>query len=97
MNMRLMFATIAVLVFAPMFAIHSGVRPNLGVGSGYTSGWQVGAQLDAAEDSMRFECIASGADILRRAAPAINGTTRSPWAQRWTGLALAEQLVCINH
>ena len=97
MNMRMMFATIAVLVFAPMLAIHTGVRPNLGAGSGYTSGWQVGAQVDATEESMQLECIASGADLLRRAAPAIKGIARSPWAERSTGLAFAEQLACMNH
>lgn len=95
MNMRLMLAAIAVLAFAPMLAIHSGLRPSLGVGSGYTSGWQIGAQ-DLSEESMHFECIAAGADLLRRAAPAINGTARSPWAQRSLGLVPGERLVCVN-
>jgi hypothetical protein len=96
MNMRLMLATIAVLAFAPMLATHNGFRPNLMVGSGYTSGWQIGVQGEARDESTHFECIAAGADLLRRAAPAINGTARSPWAQRWTGLVPGEQLVCAD-
>jgi hypothetical protein len=96
MNMRLMLATIAVLAFAPILVIHSGLRPNLGVGSGYTSGWQIGAQGDPSEESMHFECTAAGADLLRRAAPPINGTARSPWAQRSIGLVPGEQLACVN-
>lgn len=96
MNMRLMLATIAVLVFAPMLAVQTGHRPNMGVGSGYTSGWRFGAQGDASEERLHFECIAAGADLLRRAAPAINGTARSPWAQRSIGLIPGEQLACVN-
>jgi len=93
MSMRLIFATIAILAFGAMLATRNGLRPNP-VGSGYTSVWQVGAQVDASEESMRFECIPAGADLLRRAAPAINGTARSPWAQR--SADLAGQLVCVN-
>lgn len=96
MNMRLMLATIAVLAFAPMLATHSGFRPSLGVGSGYTSGWRFGAQGDASEERLHFECIAVGADLLRRAAPAINGTATSPWARRSIGLMPGEQLACVN-
>jgi hypothetical protein len=96
MNMRLMLATIAVLAFAPMLATHNGFRPRLDVGSGYTSAWQIGAQGDATEESMQFGCIAAGADLLRRAAPAINGIGLSPWAQRSTVLAPGKQLVCPN-
>jgi len=97
MNVRLMLATIAVVAFAPMLATHSGFRPNLGVGSGYTSGWQVGAPGDSMEQSARFECIAAGADLLRRAAPPINGgTATSPWAHRSIGFVPREQPVCVN-
>ena len=96
MNMRLMLATIAVLAFAPMLATHNGFRPSLGVGSGYTSGWQIAAQGDASGESVHFECISAGADLLRRAAPAINGTARSPWTQRSIGFVPGEQLVCVN-
>lgn len=95
--MKLMLATIAVLAFAPMLATHSGFRPSLGVGSGYTSGWQGEAQGNASEQSARFECVAAGADLLRRAAPAvIGGTAKSPWPHRSIGLATGDQLVCLN-
>src|SRR4249920_3333029 len=96
MNTRLMLTIIAALVLVPMLATQHGFRANLGVGSRYTSAWQLGTQGDANEESVRFECIATGADLLRRAAPAINGTARSPWAQRSIGLVPAEQLVCVN-
>jgi hypothetical protein len=96
MNMRLMLATIAVLVFAPMLAVQTGHRPNMGVGSGYTSDWHGGAQGVSGEQSGRFECIAAGADLLRRAAPAINGTARSPWPQRSIGLMPGERPACVN-
>ena len=97
MNMRLIFPLVVALALVPMLATHRDFRPNLGVGSGYTSGWQVGAPDDSVEQSARFDCIAAGTDLLRRAAPPLNGGTgTSPWAHRSIGLAPAERFVCVN-
>lgn len=96
MNMRLIFPLVVALALMPMLTTHHGFRPNLEVGSGYTSAWEMGAQSDASADSARFECVAAGADLLRRAAPAINGAAKSPWAQRSIGPVPGEQLVCVN-
>lgn len=94
MNMRLMLATIAILAFAPLLATHKGFGPRVEVGSGYTSAWQIGAQGSASEGSTHFGCIAAGADLLRRAAPAINGTAMSQWTQRSGAFAPGMQLLC---
>ena len=97
MNMRLMFATIAAMALTPMLATHNGFRPSLSAGSGYISDWRVEARGDAGERSVSYECIATGADLVRRAAPAVNGgTATSPSAHRAGGLAPASALVCVN-
>ena len=96
MNMRLIFPVLVALALVPMLATHRDFRPSLGVGSGYTSDWHAGAEGDSGDQSGRFECIAAGADLLRRAAPAIKGTARSPWAQRSIGLMPGERPACVN-
>jgi hypothetical protein len=97
MNMRLIFPLVLALALVPMLAAHNGFRPNLGVGSGYTSDWQVGRQGDASERGLRFECVAAGTEFVRRAAPAvIGGTAKSPWQQRFLGFAPGDQIVCVN-
>jgi hypothetical protein len=94
MSMRVMLATIAILAFAPVLGTHKGFGPRVGVGSGYTSTWQIGAQGNASEESTHLGCIAAGADLLRRAAPAINGTAMSQWARRSGAFAPGTQLLC---
>ncbi len=101
MNMRLLLPLIAALAFTPLLATHHGFGPNLRVGSGYASDWllgaQGGAQGNATEQSVHFECVAAGADLLRRAAPpVIGGTAKSPWPHRSIGLAPRDQLVCVD-
>jgi hypothetical protein len=92
MSMRLIFPVLVALALVPMLTTHRDFRPSLGVGSGYTSDWHAGAQ----DQSGRFECIAAGAHLLRRAVPAIHGTARSSWAQRSMGLMPGERPACVN-
>ena len=97
MNMRLMVTVIAALAFAPLVATHHGLRVHSGTGSGYTSGWQVIEPGDASERSGRLECAVTGADLLRRATPPINGGTPEPnVARRAIKLAPSSQLVCLD-
>ncbi len=97
MNMRLLLPLIAALAFTPLLATHPGFGPNLRVGSGYASGWQLGAQGNATEQGVHFECVAAGADLLRRAAPpVIGGTAKPSWPHRSIGLAPRDQLVCVD-
>ena len=97
MNMRLMVTVIAALAFAPLVATHHGLRVHPDIGSGYTSGWQVTGPGDAAEQSVRSECAVTGADLLRRAAPPINGgTPERNLARRAINLAPSSQLVCLD-
>ena len=97
MNMKLMLPLIAALALTPLLATHHGFGPNMGVGSGYATGSQLGAQGDATEQGVRFDCVAAGADLLRRAAPpVIGGSAKSLWPHRSIGLAPRDQLVCVN-
>jgi hypothetical protein len=97
MNVKLMLTVIAALAFAPLVATHHGLHVNPGVGSGYTRAWRASAQGDASEQRARFECTAAGADLLRRAAPPLNGRTPELyWARRAIDLAPSGQLVCLD-
>jgi hypothetical protein len=92
-----MVTLIAALAFVPLVATHHGLRVHSGIGSGYTSGWQVTGPGDAAEQSVRSECAVTGADLLRRAAPPINGgTPERNLARRAINLAPSSQLVCLD-
>jgi len=97
MNMRLMFAAIAVTAFAPMLAMHTGLRPSLSVGSGYTSDWQAEAPGDAAEHGPGYQCIATGADLRRATGAVINGVSAGPsWVHPVRGLTPVGQFVCVS-
>ncbi len=95
MNMKLIFPLVLAFALVPLLATPRDFRSNGSVGRGHTSGWQVGGQTDVSSETVRFECVAAPADLLRRIAPAINGSAGSPWAQRPIARA-GQQPVCVN-
>ena len=92
MNMRLLLPLIAALAFTPLLATHHGLSPTLRAGSGYTSDWQPGAHSDATEQGIRFDCVATGADLVRRAAPPVIGGAARPIGS--IGLKPRDPVVC---
>jgi hypothetical protein len=89
MNMRLLLPLIAALAFTPLVATHHGFGPNLRVGSALTS-WP----SHATEQGIRFECVAAGADLVRRAAPPVIGGTARPNGS--IALKPPDPVVCAN-
>jgi len=79
MNMKLLLPLIAALALTPLFARQHGFSPNLSVGNVYTSDWQVGTHGEGYEQGGGFECVAGGADLVRRAAPPLIGASVRPY------------------
>jgi hypothetical protein len=93
MNLKLTLTLTLALALAPLLAVHHGFRPDLRA----PSGWQDQGEAVPSAQGLRFDCVATGADLLRRAAPAVIGETPNPsWTPPQVGLNSAGKLVCLD-
>ena len=95
MNMKMLLPLIGALALAPLLATHNGSGLNPSVGSWFTQNWQLSDSGSMTEQGMRGDCVAVGADPLRRAAPPVIGAAAtSSWQNR--SFAPQAALVCTN-
>jgi hypothetical protein len=95
MNLKLTLTLTLVFALMPLLAIQHGFRPGLDSGGAWTRGWQ--EQGEAMPDGLglRYDCIVTGADLLRRAAPPVVGESANPsWTPPSTGLTSRGKLAC---
>jgi hypothetical protein len=93
MNLKLTLTLTLALALAPLLAIHHGFRP---APSGWTSGWQDQGEAVPSSQGLRFDCVATGADLLRRAAPAIGENPNPSWTPPTVGLTAGGKLACLD-
>jgi len=94
MNLRLILPLVALFALTPLVANQHGFGRILGAG-GYMSNGLLGEQGSVAERQVDLQCVAAGADVLRRAAPpVVGGTVQASWPHRSIGLTSGEPLDC---
>jgi hypothetical protein len=96
MNLKLTLTLTLALALTPLLAIHLGFRPDMDAVSGWTSGWQEQGEAVPSMEGLRFDCVATGADLLRRAAPAITENPNPSWTPPSVGLTAGGKLACLG-
>lgn len=95
MNLRLTLTLTLAFALMPLLAIQHGFRPDLDSGGAWMSGWQEQGEAAPRGIGLRYDCITTGADLLRRAAPPVVGESANPsWTPPSTGLTSGGKLAC---
>ena len=95
MNLKLTLTLTLALALVPLLAVQHGFRPDVGA-SGWTTGWQDQGEAIPSGQGLRFDCVATGADLLRRAAPALGDNPNPSWAPPTVGLTTGGKLACLD-
>src|SRR5262249_9723818 len=95
MNLKLTLTLSLVFTLMPVLSIQHGVRPELESCGAWTRGWQEQGEAMPRGIGLRYDCITTGADLLRRAAPPVVGESANPsWSPPSTGLTSGGKLAC---
>src|SRR5215475_12259579 len=95
MNLRLTLTLALAFALMPLIATQHGFRADLGSGGAWMGGWQEQGEVMPPEIGLRYDCITTGADLLRRAAPPVVGESANPsWTPPSTGLTSGGKLAC---
>jgi hypothetical protein len=94
MNLRLTLTLTLAFALMPLLAIQHGFRADLDSGGAW-SGWQEQGEATPRGIGLRYDCITTGADLLRRAAPPVVGESANPsWTPPSTGLTSGGKFAC---
>ncbi|HTS54931.1 MAG TPA: hypothetical protein VMH26_16795 [Burkholderiales bacterium] len=96
MNLKLTLTLTLALAIVPLLAVREGFRPDLGAAGSWTHGWQEQGEAVPGAQGLRFDCVATGADLLRRAAPAIAENPNPSWTPPTVGLTAKGKLACLG-